>query len=258
MAVVIKVKSRIGSSGAPSALKTGEVAVNHDDKILYVGLGNDGSGNATDIRGFAGEGLFALLASPTFTGTPAAPTASAGTNTTQLATTAFVQTAVNNAVQGLDPKQSVKAASTANLTLSGEQTVDGITLVAGDRILVKDQTAAEANGIYVVSASSWTRASDMDSWDEVPGAFVFVEQGTAGGDAGYVCTADSGGTLNTTAITWVKFTAVGAGDFTGPASSTDNAIVRFDGAGGKTAQNSIVTIADDGTIDGAIISGGTY
>lgn len=258
MAVILKVKSRIGSSGAPSALKTGEVAVNHDDKILYVGLGNDGSGNATDIRGFAGEGLFALLASPTFTGTPAAPTASAGTNTTQIATTAFVKTAVDNAVQGLDPKQSVKAASTANLTLSGEKTVDGVSLVAGDRILVKDQTTPEGNGIYVVSAASWTRALDMDSWDEVPGAFVFVEQGTAGGDAGYVCTADSGGTLGTTAITWVKFTSIGAGDFSGPASSTDNAIVRYDGTGGKTAQNSVVTIDDDGNIDGATISGGTY
>lgn len=258
MAVTIKVKSRLGSTGAPSALKTGELAINHDDEVLWAGLGNDGSGNATTIKGFAGPGLFALLASPTFAGTPAAPTASAGTNTTQLATTAFVQTAVNNAVQGLDPKQSVKAASTGNMTLSGEQTSDGVSLVAGDRYLAKDQTAADENGIYVVSAASWTRALDMDSWDEVPGAFVFVGQGTAGGDAGYVCTADSGGTLGTTAITWVKFTSVGAGDFAGPASATDNAIVRFDGTGGKTAQNSVVTIGDDGTIDGAIISGGTY
>jgi hypothetical protein len=102
--------------------------------------------------------------------------------------------------QGLDSHPSVKAASTANLTLSGTQTVDGIALVAGDRVLVKDQSTASANGIYAVAAGAWTRVTDMDTWAEVPSAYVWVEQGTTQADTGWVSTADQGGTLNTTSV----------------------------------------------------------
>jgi hypothetical protein len=112
--------------------------------------------------------------------------------------------------QGLDSHPSVKAASTATLTLSGTQTVDGIALVAGDRCLAKDQSTPATNGIYVVAAGAWTRAVDQDAWGEVPSAYVWVEQGTTQADTGWVCTSDQGGTLNTTAITWVQFTAAGA------------------------------------------------
>ena len=73
----------------------------------------------------------------------------------------------------VDFKPSVKAASTANLTLSGAQTVDGIALIAGDRILVKDQTATEENGIYLVAAGAWTRATDANTWDELVRAVLF-------------------------------------------------------------------------------------
>ncbi len=76
-------------------------------------------------------------------------------------------------------KTSVRAASVgANLTLSGTQTVDGVSLIAGDRILVKNQTAPAQNGIYVVAAGAWTRATDMDAASEVDGKFVIVEDGT--------------------------------------------------------------------------------
>src|SRR5689334_6764973 len=74
---------------------------------------------------------------------------------------------------------TVRAASTANLTLSGTQTVDGVALSAGDRILVKNQSTASQNGIYVVAAGAWSRATDMDIWAEVPGSFVSVQEGTA-------------------------------------------------------------------------------
>lgn len=116
---------------------------------------------------------------------------------------------VDNVSQGLDVKGSVKAATTANITLSGAQTIDGVSLVAGDRVLVKNQTTASANGIYVVAAGAWTRATDMDNWAEVPGAFTFVEQGTVNGDTGWVCTSDQGGTLGTTAITFAQFSGAG-------------------------------------------------
>jgi len=112
--------------------------------------------------------------------------------------------------QGLDAKQSVKAATAgANITLSGTQTVDGVALVANDRCLVKDQTTTANNGIYIVAAGAWTRATDMDAWTEVPNAYAFVEQGTINADTGWVCTSDQGGTLGTTAITWTQFTGSG-------------------------------------------------
>ena len=117
---------------------------------------------------------------------------------------------VDNVGQGLDAKASVKAASAgANLVLSAAQTVDGIALVAGDRILVKDQTTTSANGIYLVAAGAWTRTADADTWLELPSAYVWVEQGTVNADTGWVCTSDQGGTLNTTAVTWTQFSSAG-------------------------------------------------
>lgn len=119
---------------------------------------------------------------------------------------------VDSVAQGLDAKQSVIVATTANITLSGTQTIDGITVAAGDRVLVKNQTAPAQNGIYLASASAWTRALDMNLWAEVPNAFAFVESGTTQSDSGWVCTSNAGGTLDTTAITWTQFS--GAGTYT--------------------------------------------
>ena len=117
---------------------------------------------------------------------------------------------VDAVAQGLDPKASCVAATTVNITLSGTQTIDGVALIAGDRCLVKDQTLSQNNGIYVVAAGAWTRATDMDNWLEVPGAFTFIEQGTTWADTGWVCTSNAGGTLGTTPITWVQFAGVGS------------------------------------------------
>lgn len=148
----------------------------------------------------------------------AAPTASVSLNSqkiTGLATPTLDTDAANkgyvdSVAQGLDPKASCVVATTANIaTLSGLLTVDGITLVAGDRVLVKNQSTASQNGIYLASASAWTRATDMDAWTEVPNAFTFVEQGSTQADTGWVCTSNAGGTLNTTAITFVQFSGAG-------------------------------------------------
>lgn len=120
---------------------------------------------------------------------------------------------VDSVAQGLDPKASAKAASTANIaTLSGLLTIDGVTLSANDRVLVKNQTAAEENGIYVASATAWSRSSDADTWDELVSAFIFVEEGSTQADSGWVCTVNAGGTLGVTAVTWVQFS--GAGTYT--------------------------------------------
>ena len=150
----------------------------------------------------------APLASPTLTGTPTAPTASAGTNTTQIATTAFVQAAVSASAAGLDVKQSVRVATTANITLSGTQTIDTVSVVAGNRVLVKDQTTPSQNGIYVVAAGAWTRATDFDSTAEVTtGAFTFVEEGSANKNTGWVLSTTGTITVGTTGIVFVKFSA---------------------------------------------------
>jgi len=106
---------------------------------------------------------------------------------------------------GLSWKQAVRASSTANIpTLSGLLTVDTITLTAGERVLVKNQSTASQNGIYVASASAWSRASDADTWDEYLGAVVFVESGGQAGSAWY-SSAQPGGTLGVTAINWSNF-----------------------------------------------------
>jgi len=155
---------------------------------------------------------------------------------------------VDATTQGLDAKASVKAASTANLTLSGTQTVDGIALVATDRVLVKDQSTPATNGIYVVAAGAWTRATDMDAWGEVPAAYVWVEQGTAQADTGWICTSDQGGTLNTTAITWTQFS--GAGQITAGAGLTKTGNSLDVGAGsGITVAADTVGITTGGVTD---------
>jgi hypothetical protein len=109
-------------------------------------------------------------------------------------------------VAGLSWKSPVAAASIANITsLSGLLTIDTVTLVAGDTVLVKNQTTAANNGIYTVSAGAWTRSIGADVWSEFIGAIVFVVGGTQGGSAWY-CTAQPGGTLGVTAINWSNFT----------------------------------------------------
>ena len=111
------------------------------------------------------------------------------------------------AIQGLKWKDPVRAATTANITLSGTQTIDGIALVAGDRILVKNQTAGAANGIYVVGAGAWSRATDMDVSSEVLGAAVFVSEGTLQGNQQWQMTTDDPIVIGTTSLTWVQINA---------------------------------------------------
>jgi hypothetical protein len=121
---------------------------------------------------------------------------------------------VDSVAQGLDIKASVKAATTENGTLAtafdNGSVIDGVTLATGDRILIKNQTDATANGIYVVAASGApTRSTDMNAAAEFPGAFTFVEQGTTNADTGYVCTNNSV-IVGTTEITFAQFSGAGS------------------------------------------------
>ena len=128
--------------------------------------------------------------------------------------------------QALDIKESAHVATTGNITLSGTQTIDGIAVVAGDRVLVKNQTAGADNGIYVVAAGAWSRAADANITAEVtPGMFIFVEEGTVGGDNGFVLTTDAPITLDTTSLTFTQFSGAGqiiAGDALSKSGNTLN------------------------------------
>jgi len=117
---------------------------------------------------------------------------------------------VDNVAEGLDVKASCIAATTVDILLSGPQTIDGVSVVAGNRVLVKNQTNPAENGIYVAAGSTWSRSSDANTWDELRGAFTFIEQGSLYADTGWVCTVDSGGILDTSPVTWSQFAGLGA------------------------------------------------
>ena len=113
-------------------------------------------------------------------------------------------------VQGITSKTEVEAATTANISLAGTQTVDGVVLVVVDNILVKNQTAQAENGVYVVASGAWARAVSYNTIVKLSAAFVFVQQGTTNADKGWICNVDDTAILGTTAITWTQFSGAGS------------------------------------------------
>ena len=157
-----------------------------------------------------------LVLSPDGTGTvdvgnSRITTVATPTGSTDAANKAYVDAQL----QGLDVKNSVRVATTANGTLASafanNSTVDGVTLATGDRILLKDQSTGSENGIYTVNASGApTRATDFDADSEVTGGtFFFVEEGTTNADNGFVMTNDGTVTVGTTALTFTQFSGAG-------------------------------------------------
>lgn len=208
-----------------NAAVTGTLAVDH---------------GGTGVTTSTGTGSNVLSDSPALTGTPTAPTAAVGTNTTQLATTAFVAAAVDAARTGLDAKESVRAATTANITLTNTQTVDGVALAVGNRVLVKNQTNGAENGIYIVQSTGWTRATDADDSIKLSsGTFVFVEQGTANADSGWVLSTEDPITVGTTSLTWVQFSGAGQITAGNGLTKTGNTLDVGAGAGIAVAADSI-------------------
>ena len=117
---------------------------------------------------------------------------------------------VDSVAEGLDVKDSVKATTTANITLSGTQTVDGVSLSADDRVLVKNQSTATQNGLYLVKSGGWVRTDDMASGANAAGAFVFVEQGTLNAENGFTCTSNTGSAVvGTNNLTFAQFSGAG-------------------------------------------------
>jgi hypothetical protein len=222
-----------------SAYVRSEPAAAGDQRVAVRLRSVDVGGNLSEgldyyLRGAFGSGVGQLasslattlgvepMANKALDSTNTVVTQSPGDNSTKPASTAYadaaaavVRTYADSLIQGLKWKATVKVATTANGTLASAyengDTVDGVTLATGDRILLKNQTSGAENGVYIVAASGApARATDADTGAEIVGAAVFVEQGTANADKAFVCTNNSI-TLGSTSITFVAFTsAIGA------------------------------------------------
>jgi hypothetical protein len=157
---------------------------------------------------------------------------------------------------GLDVKDSCRAATTGNITLSAPQTIDGVSLIAGDRVLVKDQSTASGNGIYVVAAGAWSRSTDADNTpagEVTGGMFTFVTEGTVNADSGWVLTTNDAIVLGTTSLAFAQFS--GAGQITAGAGLTKTGN-QLDVA--STGGGSLTIGADSINLTSGIATAGTY
>src|SRR4030095_1637474 len=187
------------------------------------------------------------------------PTASLNLNSQKIinladptvATDAANKQYVDGLIAGLAWKDTVKLASTANAALTGNIAIDGVTTAAGDRVLLKNQPAPAENGIWIASATAWTRATDSDTEADLLNAAVFVSAGTVNADTAWVMSTNAPITVGTTSLTWVQF--AGAGTYTAGNGLTLTGNVLDVGAG-----TGITVAADSVAVDLTVIATQTY
>jgi hypothetical protein len=167
-----------------------------------------------------------------------------GTTSNHAVTKSQLDAVAAAAATGTTIKAAVRAVATSNITLSGTQTIDGVSVVAGDRVLAAGQTTASANGIYVVAAGAWSRATDMDATGEVtPGTMVGVTEGSTNGDKLWWVTSDTAITVGTTSMTWQAVPgSTGSTTYTGtaPVQVSGTTISLLTGSGLTTTSNNLV------------------
>lgn len=185
-------KVQAGANIATSKLSDGLNFILRDGSVAFTGSPNFGNQRGLNI------------------GTPTAGSDAANKS--------YVDTQIAALNSVFDFKGSVRAATTVNINLANPGTAifDDVTLITGDRLLDKNQTLAQDNGIYIFDTPTTplTRAADMDIWAEVPGAVVVVEEGTTLADTLWLCTANQGGILGTTVMPWVQLNVTGGSGLT--------------------------------------------
>lgn len=206
------VTAATGTSTFNDVVITGALDMTAGSSATITGLSNPTNASDAANKGYVDSVLASKLSLTG--GTMSGAIAMGNSKITGLATPtadgdAATKAYVDSVAQGLDVKGSCRVGTTANITLSGTQTIDGVAVIAGDRVLVKNQSAAAENGIYVAAAGAWARSADADTWSELVGAFTFVEEGTVNDNSGWVCTSPQGGTLGVTAVTWEQFSGAG-------------------------------------------------
>ena len=201
-----------GTSNFADVVITGSLDMTAGSAATITGLSTPTNASDAANKGYVDtqDALRLALTGGTMTGA----IAMSNTKITGLATPTADQDAstkayVDSVAQGLDVKGSCRAATTANITLSGAQTIDGVAIIAGDRVLVIYQSTAANNGIYLCASGAWTRTTDADTWIKLTAAFTFIEDGTINDNSGWVCTIPPGGTLGSTAVTFEQFSGAG-------------------------------------------------
>ena len=209
-----------GTTITATTLTDGTASISSGDITGVTSLAVDNvSVNGNDISTTNSNGNLTL--SPNGNGTVTVP--SGYKDRTGFGATSLVSKEYVDAVKvGLDFKDSVRVATTANISLSSAPAaIDGVTLSSDDRVLVKDQSTGSQNGLYVFngSGSAMTRATDADANAEVTsGMFTFVTEGSTNADSGFVLTTDGSITVGTTALAFAQFS--GAGQITAGAAMT--------------------------------------
>lgn len=184
------------------------------NKVTGLGAGTTNGDAVRFEQAVVTDGTHPITGNQSFSSTAKITNLLDPTNAQDGATKAYVDAAI----AGLSWKEAAQVASTANVTIATPgATLDGYTLVNGDRLLLKDQTTASQNGIYIFNgaASPLTRSTDADSWNEIVGLVLYIEEGTANTGSKWVNTNVPGGTLGTTAITFTTFSAASALDGVG-------------------------------------------
>lgn len=193
--VLIQDENLIGISGIKTVVgTTNEVTVTSSVSINTISLPSTltFTGKTINNGSFVG-GAFTGLSLPS--------------NSSDAANKGYVDSLISGVASGIIPKGSVKAATTANITLSGAQTIDGVSIVATDRVLVKNQSTTSQNGIYVAAASTWSRATDADTAAELSiNFYYFISSGTTLANTGwFIQTAPTA--LGTDPVVFSQFSA---------------------------------------------------
>lgn len=207
----------------------------------------------------SGQAKAKIVSSAPLPGSPTTTTQSPGDNSTKVATTAFVKTAVDAGIAGLSWKQAVRAATTVAGTLASSfengDTVDGVTLATGNRILIKNQSSGAENGIYTVNASGApTRATDADAGSELVNATMYVSEGTTNADTQWTCTNNATPTLGSTSLTFAQLSTGGGVTTTGSPASGN--LTKFSGAATITNGDLSGDVTTSGTLATTLAASG--